>query len=74
VLIAEELLEAAFNYEVDLGDGTLLTNAEAQIQENVQFYDFSLGKAIIWNWNFGDGNTSTAQNPNHQFQNKGTST
>lgn len=74
VLIADELLEAAFNYEVDLGNGILLPNAEVQIQEIVQFSDFSLGKAIIWNWNFGDGTTSTAQNPTHQYQNKGTYT
>jgi gliding motility-associated-like protein len=74
VLITEELLEAEFNYEVDLGNGTILPNAEAQIQENIQFYDFSIGKAIIWNWDFGDGNTSTSQNPTHQYQNKGTYT
>jgi len=74
VLIADELLKAEFNYEVDLGNGILIPNAEVQIQENVQFYDFSLGKAIIWNWDFGDGKTSTAQNPTHQYQNKGTYT
>ncbi len=32
----------------------------------IQFTDMSLG-AISWNWDFGDGNTSTLQNPQHTF-------
>ena len=34
---------------------------------NVQFYDESMGNPIQWLWNFGDGNTSTDQNPMHTF-------
>ncbi len=74
VIIADEELVADFQYEVDLGNGTLLTNAEVQIQEDVQFEDLSLGKAIIWNWDFGDGTQSSQQNPVHQYQKKGTYT
>lgn len=71
VLIAETLLEAEFQFEVDLGDGTLITNGDIQIQEDVQFEDLSLGDAVIWNWDFGDGSTSSEQHPIHQYQSKG---
>ncbi|HVP95003.1 MAG TPA: PKD domain-containing protein, partial [Methanoregulaceae archaeon] len=33
----------------------------------VQFNDTSINTPLIWNWNFGDGNTSTAQNTTHTF-------
>ncbi len=36
-----------------------------------QFFDQSLG-ATSWLWNFGDGNTSTLQNPTHVYDNPGT--
>ena len=71
VLIAETKLEANFQYEVDLGGGTIVTNGEIQIQEPVQFEDLSLGNAIIWNWEFGDGATSSDQNPTHSYDSKG---
>lgn len=30
------------------------------------------GSIVSWVWNFGDGNTSTAQNPNHTYEADGT--
>jgi gliding motility-associated-like protein len=74
VLIAEEELVASFQYEVDLGGGIILTNGEIQIQEDVAFMDFSQGDVLIWQWEFGDGNSSGEQNPVHQFEAKGTYT
>ncbi|HSF55561.1 MAG TPA: PKD domain-containing protein, partial [Algoriphagus sp.] len=74
VLIAEEELIANFEYQFDLGDGVLTPNTIVQIQEDVLFKDLSLGNVLIWNWDFGDGNSSGEQNPIHQFQNKGTYT
>jgi len=35
--------------------------------DSIQFYDESLHGASQWNWNFGDGNTSTLQNPKHAY-------
>ncbi|GAB6285924.1 MAG: hypothetical protein STSR0009_21250 [Methanoregula sp.] len=37
----------------------------------VQFTDASTGGAISWNWAFGDGTTSTVQNPSKTYQNVG---
>lgn len=34
----------------------------------VAFRDESTGKVTAWKWNFGDGKTSTEQNPIHQYQ------
>ncbi|MBL7739607.1 MAG: PKD domain-containing protein, partial [Chitinophagaceae bacterium] len=36
----------------------------------VNFQDLSAG-AVSWIWNFGDGNTSTLQNPSHTYTNYG---
>lgn len=38
----------------------------------VQFEDASLLPGNSWAWNFGDGNTSTSQNPSHTFTQAGT--
>ncbi len=36
------------------------------------FTDGSTGNPTAWLWDFGDGNTSTLQNPNHTYTNAGT--
>lgn len=38
----------------------------------VTFVDTSTGPPESWNWNFGDGTSSTAQNPSHTFTAEGT--
>lgn len=38
----------------------------------VNFFDLSTGNPITWLWNFGDGTSSTQQNPSHTYSNKGT--
>jgi PKD repeat protein len=35
----------------------------------VTFQDTSLNSPTSWSWNFGDGGTSTSQNPSHTFTN-----
>jgi hypothetical protein len=37
----------------------------------VAFKDQSLGVVKSWQWDFGDGETSTEQNPNHTYKNPG---
>lgn len=74
VIIADKEIVANFEYKFDLGDGVLVPNTIVQIQEDVFFEDLSVGNVLIWNWDFGDGNTSGVQNPIHQFKEKGTYT
>ena len=38
---------------------------------SVQFTDQSGGIVSNWMWNFGDGGTSTSQNPSHQYSSSG---
>lgn len=40
--------------------------------QGVQFTDGSAGSVTSWLWDFGDGNTSTQQNPVHSYQAMGT--
>ncbi len=40
----------------------------------VNFTDQSTGSITGWSWNFGDGGTSTLQNPSHQYTSAGTYT
>lgn len=37
----------------------------------LSFYDVSLGAAQSWAWDFGDGSTSTQQNPTHTYADTG---
>ncbi|KAA3613187.1 MAG: PKD domain-containing protein [Calditrichaeota bacterium] len=41
---------------------------------NVAFTDASTGNVTGWNWDFGDGGSSTSQNPNHTYNAAGTYT
>ena len=40
----------------------------------VDFTDLSGGTVNSWSWNFGDGGTSTVQNPSHEYTTAGTYT
>jgi len=55
------------NFELDPELINLL-NAE------INFTDLSTGNLATWNWNFGDGENSTLQNPEHLYQDTGTYT
>ncbi|MBU1488104.1 PKD domain-containing protein, partial [bacterium] len=37
----------------------------------VDFSDSSIGDVLYWSWDFGDGDTSTAQGPSHLYNNPG---
>ncbi|OFY17016.1 MAG: hypothetical protein A2X11_01430 [Bacteroidetes bacterium GWE2_42_24] len=41
------------------------------VSNTLQFMDQSSGNPIFWHWDFGDGTTSTEQNPLHIFPNEG---
>ncbi|HQN90560.1 MAG TPA: PKD domain-containing protein, partial [Methanoregulaceae archaeon] len=40
----------------------------------VQFTDQSTGNPTSWSWTFGDGGTSSLQNPSHTYSRKGSFT
>jgi PKD repeat protein len=44
------------------------------VNQNVQFSDASTGNPTSWSWTFGDGTTSTQQNPSHAYSAAGTFT
>ncbi|MDD2200359.1 MAG: PKD domain-containing protein, partial [Bacteroidales bacterium] len=69
---AEACIEVTVNNE-----DPFTANFEADIIEGcapltVQFTDLSIGDPIAWTWNFGDGGTSSSQNPTFTFENPGT--
>lgn len=39
-------------------------------QRIVMFHDESQGDITSWKWEFGDGTTSTEQNPTHQYKDR----
>ena len=55
-------LHASFDYDPPSGDVPL----------TVSFTDTSTEDIIQWNWDFGDGFTSSQQNPVHVFETEGT--
>jgi PKD repeat protein len=44
------------------------------VNTSVQFIDTSLNGPTSWGWAFGDGGTSTQQNPTHVYKSRGTFT
>jgi uncharacterized protein (TIGR02145 family) len=44
------------------------------VGQSVQFTDQSTNNPTSWSWNFGDGGTSTLQNPSHTYSAAGTYT
>lgn len=52
-------------------------NGDECLSEDVSFTDLSTvnsGNITGWDWDFGDGNSSTQQHPNHGYQSAGTYT
>jgi PKD repeat protein len=49
-----------------------MTPASPAVRANVTFTDRSTGSPTSWQWSFGDGSTSTAQNPSHAYASQGT--
>src|SRR6185436_8877256 len=48
------------------------SNNNPPINTAVNFTDQSSTNAIGWDWDFGDGNTSTEQSPSHTYTTAGT--
>lgn len=67
-------------WKLDIAENTTPTAdfkaepTEVCANQSVQFTDESIGNPTSWSWDFGDGNTSTAQNPSHTYTTSGTYT
>ena len=51
-----------------------LSPVSPAVGQAVQFTDTSTGSPTSWQWNFGDGTSSTARNPSHSYTTVGTKT
>ncbi|MCP1716288.1 PKD repeat protein [Methanocalculus alkaliphilus] len=60
-ILSTDVPEAAITADTTTGDPPL----------TVQFTDASSGNPTQWAWNFGDGQTSTSQNPKHTYNDPG---
>ena len=49
-----------------------LSNPDSINQLTINFNDLSTGNPTAWSWDFGDGSTSTLQNPSHTYSTNGT--
>jgi formylglycine-generating enzyme required for sulfatase activity len=47
---------------------------KGEVPLTVKFTDQSTGDPTSWQWDFGDGSTSTEHNPSHKYKNAGTYT
>lgn len=52
--------------------GFSVTDSNPPVKTRVYFSDTTSGKPFSWYWDFGDGDTSTAQNPSHLYRIPGT--
>ena len=64
VNVSQDNVTAAFSADPTTGEAPLTVN----------FTDESVGTISSWNWNFGNGDVSTNQNPNSIFTSEGTYT
>lgn len=70
----------AEDYSVTVVPNTNPPNADFEADStyicggSVQFTDLSTNGPSSWQWDFGDGNSDTAQNPVHTYQSSGTYT
>ena len=58
----------------DLTAAFSFSPSSPKIGDTVQFTDTSTGAPLVWLWDFGDGATSTAQNPGHAYGTAGSKT
>ncbi|GJM31880.1 MAG: hypothetical protein DHS20C18_08810 [Saprospiraceae bacterium] len=69
--VVDRVIAPSFNTTISINEGDLCNSFvafQASIQSlEVQFSDQSTVGATSWMWTFGDGTTSTEENPTHTF-------
>ncbi len=76
IQISSDSCEASYCEEIDLSDPCLLITPDFDIEKDgdgltVTFTDETSGSPDKWLWGFGDGETSTEQNPIHSYEEMG---
>ena len=66
--------ERTSNFPEAVGAGFTADLASGPVPLAVNFTDQSTGDITSWSWDFGDGATSTEQNPSHTYTDAGTYT
>lgn len=67
-------IEWSCEIPVELPDAEFTVNSEESCSGLVYFTDLTTNAPIEWLWEFGDGSTSTEQNPEHTYAGDGTYT
>jgi gliding motility-associated-like protein len=68
---AQELTKAIFEIESENVISDENNGAVYILNEPINFKDLSLGEVVSWNWDFGDGNSSTSSSPKHVYKREG---
>lgn len=74
VVVGSDLASAADDDNESISVGFSASPLSGEAPLTVQFTDESTGSPTTWKWNFGDGNTSTAENPSHKYYRAGSYT
>ncbi len=61
---------SVFVFDEPIADFLVSTENPTMINPNVSFTDLSIDP-VFWSWNFGDGDISSDQNPNHMYGDTG---
>ena len=68
VVIMESVLEKEVEFEADF----VADDKVVAVDQAIQFTNLSSGEVTSWSWDFGDGQTSSEQNPKHSYAEYGT--
>lgn len=73
-IISLDIAQVCVDHQIDLSACLSIMQADffatsttEDILVNIQFNDLTNNSPTNWYWDFGDGNTSTLQNPIHQY-------
>lgn len=71
ITVVDVPVEASFDYGINGSDRKSDEEGGVLIDDPIWFTDASTGRPVAWNWDFGDGETSSQKNPIHVFGEKG---
>lgn len=71
---ADTAIMAMFTIQNNLVAAFSLSHTSPYVGQTVQFSDQSTGAPTSWDWDFGDGTTSTQRNPSHAYSSAGSYT